>query len=521
LALRANPLQYGSHLRSRSRTILQEAVSFEAMTEMRISTMTAKHDRRANRARTAALSLLLIAACTMNPATGQRQLTLMSEAQEIQMGRQTHPEVLATYGAYDDPEWQRYIQELGGKLAALSERPHLDWTFTVLDDPVVNAMALPGGFVYVNRGILAHFNSEAELASVLGHEIGHVTARHSVEQISRAQLAQLGLGVAAVASEEFRQYAGIASQGLGILFLKFGRDDENQSDALGLRYLTRAGYDPREMPKVFATLDRVSEAAGMRGTPEWMSTHPDPGNRIHNIDARISQLPADDQQGIVAGEAYLKRLEHLVFGDDPRQGYTVGQTYYHPELAFKIEFPDQWRIINQRQAVGALSPNRDAAVVLTLSDKDSPQAAFDAFFAQQGIQRGSSQGRNLFSFRAIDPETGAGRADGLIGFHSHDGRVYQLMGYTGLDTWQAYGSSMQRSLASFTKVTDRRYLEVEPKTIDIVELPHDMTFAEFVKRYPSTVEIDELAIINEATPETRLEKGRLVKRVIGGELPKR
>jgi predicted Zn-dependent protease len=483
--------------------------------------MTAPNDRRLNWARAAALSLLVIAACTLNPATGQHQLTLMSEAQEIQIGRQTHPEVLATYGAYDDPAWQRYIQELGGKLAALSERPQLDWTFTVLDDPVVNAMALPGGFVYVNRGILAHFNSEAELAAVLGHEIGHVTARHSVEQISRAQLAQLGLGAAAIASEEFRQYAGLASQGLGILFLKFGRDDENQSDALGLRYMTRAGYDPREMPKVFATLDRVSEAAGMRGTPEWMSTHPDPGNRVQNIEGRIAQLPADEQQGIVAREAYLRRLENLVFGDDPRQGYTIGQTYYHPELAFKIDFPDQWQIINQRQAVGALSPNRDAAVVLTLSDKDSPKAASDAFFAQQGIQRGSNQGHSLTSFRAVDPQTGAEQANGLIGFPDHDGRVYQLIGYTGPDTWQAYGASMQRSLSSFAKVTERRYLEVEPATIDIVELPRSMTFAEFVKRYPSTVEIGELAIINEVAPETTLEKGRLVKRVIGGELPSR
>ncbi len=255
--------------------------------------------QRSRWTRAAGISLLLIAACTMNPATGQRQLTLMSQAQEIQMGQQTHPEVLATFGAYDDPEWQSYIQALGSKIAATSERPELDWTFTVLDNPVVNAMALPGGFIYINRGILANFNSEAELVSVLGHEIGHVTARHSVEAMSRAQLAQLGLGVAAVASEEFRQYAGLASQGLGILFLKFGRDDENQSDALGLRYMTRAGYDPHEMPKVFSTLDRVTQAQGMRGNPEWMSTHPDPGNRVENIDARIALLPPEQRQGTV------------------------------------------------------------------------------------------------------------------------------------------------------------------------------------------------------------------------------
>jgi predicted Zn-dependent protease len=215
----------------------------------------------------AGLCILAIIGCTINPATGQRQLALLSEAQEIEMGRQAHPEIVATYGEYPDEEWQRYIQRVGAELAANSERPHLDWTFTVLDDPVVNAMALPGGYIYVNRGILAHFNSEAELASVLGHEIGHVTARHSVEQLSRMQLANLGLGVATVVSEDFRQYAGLASQGVSILFLKFGRDDETQADNLGLRYMTRTGFDPQEMPKVFNTLDRMSSAHGGQSMP--------------------------------------------------------------------------------------------------------------------------------------------------------------------------------------------------------------------------------------------------------------
>jgi predicted Zn-dependent protease len=471
--------------------------------------------------RWAGVCLLVIAACTMNPATGERQLTLMSEAQEIQMGAQTHPEVLASFGAYDDPKWQAYIQELGAKIAATSERPDLNWTFTVLDDPVVNAMALPGGYIYVNRGILAHFNSEAELVSVLGHEIGHVTARHSVEQMSRAQLAQMGLGVASLAGEKFSQLVGLAGQGVGILFLKFGRDDENQSDALGLRYMTRAGYDPYEMPKVFATLDRVSSSQGLRGTPQWLSTHPDPGNRIANIDARIAKLPPEQRQGTVGREGYLQRLGGMVFGDDPRQGYTIGQTFFHPELAFKIGFPDQWRIINQRQAVGALSPNRDAAVVLTLSDKDSPQAAFDAFFAQQGVQRGPSRGRNIYSFRAVDTETGEGRAEGLIGFRQLDERLYQLMGYTGLDTWKSYADEMQQSLTSFSRVTDRRYLDVSPARIDIVMLPQSMNLTEFVRRYPSTTEVEQLAIINGVKVDTAMDPGRLVKRIIGGELPKK
>ena len=483
--------------------------------------MTITEQQRAKWTRWVGICLLLIAACTMNPATGERQLTLMSEAQEIQMGAQAHPEVLASFGAYDDPEWQAYIQELGAKIAANSERPELNWTFTVLDDPVVNAMALPGGYIYVNRGILAHFNSEAEMVSVLGHEIGHVTARHSVEQMSRAQLAQLGLGVVASVGEKFRQFAGLAGQGVGILFLKFGRDDENQSDTLGLRYMTRAGYDPYEMPKVFATLDRVSESQGLRATPQWLSTHPNPGNRIGNIEARIAKLPPEQQRGTIGREAYLERLNGIVYGDDPRQGYTIGQTFYHPELAFSIDFPDEWRIINQRQAVGALSPNRDAAVVLTLSDESSPQAAFDAFFAQQGVQRGPNRGRNIYAFRAHDTETGEARAEGLIGYLPHGGRLYQLIGYTGVETWDNYGNAMHRSLTSFAEVINRRYLDVTPATIELIKLPQSMNLTEFARRYPSTVEIEQLAIINGVDVETVMDPGWLVKRVVGGELPTR
>jgi predicted Zn-dependent protease len=216
----------------------------------------------------------------------------------------------------------------------------------------------------------------------------------------------------------------------------------------------------------------------------------------------------------------LERLTGLIFGDDPRQGYAIGQTYYHPELAFNIDFPDDWRIVNQRQAVGALSPNRDAAVVLTLSDKESPQAGFDAFFAQQGVQRGPNRGRNIYSFRAYDTETGEGRAEGLIAYQSLGGQLYQIIAYTSLDRWSTYGEAMYRSLTSFAEVTDRRYLEVTPATIDIVKLPQSMNLTEFVRRYPSTAEIGRLAIINGVDVDTVMDPGTLVKRVVGGELPK-
>ena len=206
--------------------------------------------------------------CSVNPATGKRQLALMSEEQEIAMGKEADAQIPQQLGLYDDRELQDYVAAIGGRLAAESERPHLPWTFRVVDDDVVNAFALPGGFIYVTRGILTHMSDEAELAGVLGHEIGHVTARHSVNQMSKGMLAQIGLGVGSVLSPEIASLAGLAQTGLSLLFLKYGRDDERQADELAFRYGARADYDPRSLIDLFALLERVGATSGGRRAAE-------------------------------------------------------------------------------------------------------------------------------------------------------------------------------------------------------------------------------------------------------------
>src|SRR5207249_2246367 len=189
------------------------------------------------------------------------------------------------------------------------------------------AAALAGGFIYVTRGIFAHLNSEAELAGVVGHEIRHVTARHSVSQLSKQQLAQLGLAVGTIASPEFEQFAGLASQALGVLFLKYSRDAESQADELGLRYLRRGNYDPREMPHVFEMLDRVSQAQGGGRVPQWLATHPNPENRRGRIEQEIAAGPQTFAGTAVNRESYLQRLDGLVFGANPREGYFKGSQF--------------------------------------------------------------------------------------------------------------------------------------------------------------------------------------------------
>jgi len=464
----------------------------------------------------AMVCLVGLSACTLNPATGERQLTLISEAQEVAMGRQAEPQVLASFGEYPDEEWQSYINDLGQELAAASERPHLPWAFHVLDDPLVNAFAYPGGFIYVTRGILSHFNSEAELVSVLGHEIGHVTARHSVEQMSQQQLAQLGLGVAAAASEDFRPYAGYAAAGLQVLFLKFGRDDERQSDDLGLRYMTRAGYDPEEMPNVFRTLGRMQDASGQQ-IPEWQSTHPDPENRVGRIEAKIVQMPPELREGKVEREAYLRRLSGMTYGDNPREGYSVDNTFYHPDMAFRMTFPDGWTIVNQRQAAGAISPEQDALVVLTLARENNPADAARAFFEPENVQPGGRWRDRFYNFNASAPDGSLLR--GVVGFVKHRDAVFQLIAYSGQDDFSPYGNAMRRSLASFGELRDRRFLEVQPARVEIVVLPRAMNFSEFARRYPSNAEAGEVAVINGVDEDQILEKGRIMKRIVGGVLP--
>ena len=348
----------------------------------------------------ALLLVLIVAGCATTPATGRRQLMLISEAQEIRIGQQNDPAIVASLGLYDDPELSRYVSDLGMALAERSERPNLPWTFRVVDDPVVNAFALPGGFIYVTRGILAHFNSEAELVSVLGHEIGHVTGRHGASRLSKAQLATVGIGVGSAIRPELNDYANLAETGLGLLFLKYSRDDEREADMLGFRYLTNNDYDPRPMADVFSTLQAVSESAGAGRIPNWMASHPHPAARREAVLQRIAE-----HQGRLGAkverDSYLRRLHGLVYGEDPRQGFFEDGEFLHPEMRFRMVFPSGWKYANQRDAVTAMSPRQDAIVRLTLADADTVDDAARKFLSQEGVQAGRTRRTRIHGAAAI------------------------------------------------------------------------------------------------------------------------
>jgi predicted Zn-dependent protease len=462
------------------------------------------------------------AGCARNPATGQNELMLVSESQEIQMGQQADSGVIQSIGLYPDPALQSYIGDLGKKLAATSERPNLPWTFRVVDDPAVNAFAIPGGFVYVTRGLLAHMTNEAELATVVGHEIGHVTARHTAHAMSEQQVAGLGLAIGSIASSQIAKYAGVASQAMGLLFLKFSRDNENTADALGVRYSSRANYDSRQMVSVMQVLDKMESQGGGR-LPEWLATHPNPGNRIEHITAVLAQTKTDFTGAMVNRDAYVRRLDGMIFGMNPREGFFRGTEFYHPDLRFQMTFPGGWQTFNAKSAVAAQSPQQDAVVELTLAQGSNADQAARSFLSTQGIQAGTLTRGNINGLTATEAPFAASTQNGTLRgqatFIQYGNNVYQLLAYGPDASWSANRGVAQRAVSSFRSLNDPAILSLQPQHVNLITLDRRTTIAELVRQRPSPVSAATLALINQVDENTPLESGRIVKWVVGQPLP--
>jgi len=463
-------------------------------------------------------------ACAVNPATGEREISLVSESQEIQYGREADPVITAQMGGlYPDSAMQRYVREIGLRMAASSERPSLPWSYKLLDDDLINAFALPGGFIYITRGILANMNSEAELAAVLGHETGHVTARHSASQITRQQLAQIGLGVGMILSETVRDVGQVAAAGLQLLFLKYGRDDERQADQLGFRYMTALRYNPAGMTAVMQMLSSTSPADDASGIPSWLSSHPDPGDRVQANEQRIAQSGVSYASYTMNRDDFIQRLDGLVYGVDARQGYFLAQRFLHPTLQFEITFPAGWATHNSAQQVQAVSTARDAAMALSFAKAASAAEAAGRLGSMQGITvvRRSRDRINGLPAELVefDAQTQDGVLHGIALYADYRNAVYEVLGYTVQSKWSSYASTLENALRSLAPLTDRRLLDVSPHRIQIVRLPRAMSFSQFAQQYPSSVPIDQVRLANQVAQDEMLPSGRLMKRITGGRVP--
>lgn len=339
--------------------------------------------------------------CATNPATGRRQLMLMSEQEEIQIGQQSDAEIRKEMGLYDDAALQAYVRSIGARLAAASHRPNLPWTFAVVDEPAVNAFAVPGGFIYITRGILPYLRDEAQLAGVLGHEVGHVDARHSAEAYSRQMGAGLGLAIAGVFAPSTQPLQGLAGAGLGVLFLRYGRDAELESDRLGVGYAATNGWDPRGVPGMLSTLARLDAASGSsRGVPNWALTHPPAADRVARVEEVVAAAPLT---ATTTNAAALERhLDGLVFGDSREKGIVRGSEFLHPILRFAVTFPAGWQVSNTDTQVSARqSESSNNVMLLQLAQgSGSVQQTASAQMTQAGWQQTSGEGASINGLEA-------------------------------------------------------------------------------------------------------------------------
>jgi predicted Zn-dependent protease len=460
---------------------------------------------------------LLLFACARDYVTGKRTFSLVSESQEIAMGREADPSIVAEFGLYDDPKLAAYVDSIGQAMAQVSHRPTLKFTFRLVDSPVVNAFALPGGYVYFTRGILAHFNSEAELAGVMGHEIGHVTARHGAEQMSKAQLAGLGLALGTVFSEDFRRFSDVAQAGVGLLFLKFGRDQESESDRLGVEYSTRVGYDALHMSRFFNTISRITEKAG-GGPPTFLSTHPNPENR----EVRVAELAKDWQQqvpgpkGGTSRAAYLRRINGIVYGDDPRQGFVEGGYFHHPDLRFQFLVPAQWQVANQPTHVQMINPEQNAGIQFSLGKGASPQQAAEEFARNAKAEVLRNQAARVNGMPAQVLITNVQAQSGVLRLLSYfiqkDDKIYLFHGYTSPSLFDRVIPTFEQVMKSFDHLRNQAALNKQPQRVKIerVNQPEDLRQA--LKSFGMKDEVlDELAILNGMQLDDKLQRGDLVK----------
>lgn len=472
--------------------------------------------------------LFLPSSCAVNPVTGKRELSFMSEAQEVAMGQQYDPSIVAQFGSYQDEKLQNFINEKGQAMAAISHRPNLKFTFRVLDSPVVNAFALPGGYIYFTRGILAHFSNEAEFAGVLGHEIGHVTARHGAQQQTQQMLGQVGLMAGTIAGtiltkSDISPLTEQAAQGLQLLFLKFGRDDETQSDQLGVEYSTKIGYDAKYMAGFFGTLHRLSSQGGREPVPSFLSTHPDPLNREEKVEQQAAEWrtkTGNDNLKVNRNE-YLRIIDGLIYGTDPNQGYTDGSTFYHPQLKFQYNFPKDWQVVNTPTAVQMIEGQDGKALLeLTIGPGDSPKAAVDTFVTRYGFQVQSQNSNSINGLPAHtvealyqDEQNQQQLGIYLTGIRYGD-LNYIFMGVTTTDLYNTYRGNFSSSANSFRKLTDLARIEVKPERVKIREVDQTSTLQEALRGFGMQDDrLEELAILNGMELGDQVNRGMLIKTV--------
>ena len=465
--------------------------------------------------------VIALSSCAANPVSGKQDFMLISEQEEIDMGRKVDASVIKEYGLYDDPRLTAYVSDMGRRLGKLSHRPQLEYSFKLLDSPVVNAFAAPGGYLFFTRGILATLNSEAELAGVMGHEIGHVTARHSAQQLSKAQAAQIGLIIPQVLGVPL--LSGLAQVGMGLFFMKYSRDNEREADSLCVEYSTKAGYDASQMAGFFETLQRMNPQSDKSGLPAWFATHPSPEDREQAIKAQAQQ--AQRQMGLtrprIERETYLRAIDGIVYGQDPREGYVDGNVYYHPAMRIQFPVPADWKVNDTPTAVQMTSKEKNAAILFTGAQGKSPEEAARGFVAKtkaRVIQNQSTRVGGFAAYRLLaDVQSRNGTVRTLSFFIQKGTVVYSFTGLSSTRTFPQYEALFEDTMSRFAEITDARRINVQPDRLRVRRAAKADTLGNALRALgvPES-RIKEMSLLNGGEPNEPVPPNTLLKVVERG-----
>ena len=466
--------------------------------------------------------------CATNPVSGSSNIVFMSEAKEIQIGSANDPKIRTQYGVYDNPTLQAYVQRIGLKLTAQSHRPNLDYHFTVLDSPEVNAFALPGGYVYITRGLMAYLNSEAELAAVLGHEIGHVTARHGVRQHTAATATGFMGAVISIATG-VQATQDLFNNVLGNAILSgYGRDHELEADRLGAEYIARANYDPQAMIKVIGVLKNQEEFEKKRAAAEnrrpriyhgVFASHPSADQRLQEVVAEADKYKTISSAQ-TAREDFLKQTDNLFFGETTKNGVRHGNNYYHRDLNFALSFPKGWVIeYNSYYIARAVSPDKQSMLQIeseSLKQELSPQEFLKTHMKVTLDQAGAVPGLALPSYTGVaseSPAFGKNKTRAAVVYFNKKRFVFQ----GAVKESSAFTNNDPQFLAtihSLRTLTDKEKLLATGVRLHIARAKSQDTFAALAQKssldnYSETI----LRLINNKFPDGEPQAGEFIKNI--------
>ncbi len=480
------------------------------------------------------LVLFFISACAVqrSPVTGSKRAYGYSWEQELQLGKEADQQIQQQYGVYDDEDLLNYVESVGQEVLSVSHMRREDtpeqyrnteFYFRVLNSPVPNAFALPGGYVYVTRGLLTHLENEAQLAVVLGHEIAHVAARHASQRAFEQQMGQIALIGGAIAGQELLGVPGgdilaVGGQAAQLLFLSYGRDDERESDELGVEYAAKKNYQAADGAGFFSALERISEQSG-QSVPSWQSTHPDPSERAQTIPELAQHWREQGyEQDIENTEEFMRHIDGMIYGNNPREGFAENGTFYHPDLKFQFEYPSDWKLVNQPTLVAVVSKNQDAVTIMQIDNKsDSPRTSVEEFVSQKGFSvhsHGAMQSNLLNGYEAIALATGEdGREFGFYVYAVNYGdEIYRFASYCQADKFSNYQPYFEETSTSFASLTDQRILGIQPMRLQTVRTNRSASFSSYLPNsFPLDVQPQDVAIANQVELNETVEAGSWIK----------